>query len=296
MNDANNSHKNPIDSQSMVNRLPRTFEALRDFLQENPELETLELYGWTDLQVLPKLSATLKHLTVKNCPNLICALPFPKGLLELTLINCPKLSPDCFPLSLESLYWENTDVCQFPGLPALKKLSLVNLNYETIKGLPRCIEVLHVSNMRELESIGTLPTELKELRISNCERLQQLGAGDYPLPQNLEFLEIKDSLRNKREFPPLPPALRYLKVTNLTELRGFGELPKELKELHVLNCKSFGRLPILPQNLTNLTLLGSMWLYSLPALPSSIVNLDIRGNDYLKCGRRLRIGNMLISI
>ncbi|EOY17586.1 LRR and NB-ARC domains-containing disease resistance protein [Theobroma cacao] len=242
---------------------------------------------------LPKTLPLLRKFRIKNCKMLGSALSRAPDMDELELVNCDEMQLQALPTELQNL--------------TIKNCSVQDSTLELM--LQHCsrLEGLSIGSCAALKSLpeGRLPVSLKKLEIDNC------GGLSAPNLTSLYLFDFKNLKSLPEQMHSLLPSLRYLTVSNCSEIESFpeGGLPFNLKCLTINNCNKLiaGRMgwglhklrclthfdmiggdmeffpdeQLLPPTITNLHIIG------LPNLKT----LDYKGLQHLTSIRRLKIDN-----
>ncbi|XP_062014527.1 disease resistance protein RUN1-like [Rosa rugosa] len=295
------------DCKSLV-QLPSSFQHLA-------KLTCLDLYGCSNLKILPEMPGNLNILKLygtaieelpssiwsleklhkldlwdckelKNLPSSTCRL---NSLRCLELFGCLFLEslPVELPSGLERLdlrYCESLGSLPVELPSGLRKLDLGNcksLGSLPVE-LPSGLRKLDLGNCKSLGSLPVeLPSGLRKLDLGNCK---SLGSLPVELPSGLEYLDLSNCERLGSWPVELPSGLEYLNLSNCERLVSWPvELPSGLKHLDLSNWESLGSLPVeLPSGLEHLDLSNCESLGSLPVeLPSGLEYLDLSNCESL---------------
>ncbi|KAJ0979926.1 hypothetical protein J5N97_015400 [Dioscorea zingiberensis] len=255
-------------------------------------LHSLRIIGCPKLVYLPDHGfsslVSLKYLHIENCEFLgyrpvdNANANLPSSLIELKIIECPRLTNDSFLEGLERLHSLTCLVIR----DAIKAFSSSNQprQHPQLRSLPgdllqhlKALEELEIANCEGLELLGFQSlVSLKKLKIYCCPKLAACSSPADTAPLPLEYLEIQ--LCSLVMFTDgVLRRLTSLVVLKLMHLRKFKCFPKSmeelfqclvsLKELHIYGCSS---LQSLPDDLASIPSLKELYIvgcYGLQCLP-----------------------------
>lgn len=208
--------------------------------------------------------------------------------LEMIGIN----TVDAFPPNLEQLIIFGSMNATLPALPStVVELRLTNLTVLTSLTVPPACEVLVLSDMGSLTSLGALPPSLRELHVNGTAitTLPSLPTGleelfiSYNTPGLSSSFTLPTSLRAFNVdgeawtvLPALPDSLEYL-FLNALPLTALDPFPPSLDSL-VLYLPLVTELPEFPAGLSGLSAVF-MPLQTIPQIPASVRHIDLQGSS-----------------
>ncbi|KAA8538999.1 hypothetical protein F0562_025691 [Nyssa sinensis] len=278
-----------VNNISKLTTLPLWFIQGLTGLEELNIIRCGELASlWQNEVQLQLYLPALRHLVIKNCPQLFClfdekdeeeegaggggqreGLPCMRMLEYLEIHDCGKLEK--LPQDLHTLTFlgELTiDNCprliSFPktGLPStLRTLTISKCRaLETLTEVlmhNNRIEVLDVSDCPSLTSLSSrtaLPATLKVLRIIHCKNLESIVVEGLQTNSALDSVRIWDC-KNLKSLPDGPHNLSQLVISDCDNLEFLSEgwlSTTSLRKLQIVNCKKLEALPNRSHNLTSL--------------------------------------------
>ncbi|OMO88555.1 Disease resistance protein [Corchorus capsularis] len=193
----------------------------------------------------------LRHLCIRNCPQLLGRLPKSVHSLEALIIRgCPKLVVSVS--NLPMLHELEIDGCaelvlrDYADFPALKKVSLSSISKFCIS--TESLQHLEISGCNELQlgSLGHL-TSLQNLEILCFPQLVSLDAGEVKEEQLQlgKLCSIKSlTIRNCKRLERLPQYFRFLTFLTIMRIEecpcivsiSVNNLPPSLKMLVIKGC------------------------------------------------------------
>ncbi len=185
-----------------------------EFLRDHPDVTSVLVSegGGIDLSGLAYLTK-LKHLTLDNYDSPISLRKF--GQLETFAGEWSKelqLGPDCARLTSLSLRkYKAKDLTQFPCLPALSTLELVQASIVSLEGIQSHLQIkkLKFHRCSKLVSIGAIAGlshgNLEQLSFERCPKIKNIGilgrlsrvktinlqyCPDRPLPDHIDGVRL----------------------------------------------------------------------------------------------------------
>ncbi|XP_062173914.1 putative disease resistance RPP13-like protein 1 [Alnus glutinosa] len=245
-----------------------------------PQLEELYICICPKLaRGLPVYLPCLAKLEIRECPQLVAALPRAYALCELLLINCDKVLLNELPTGIEKLEIQRLDALEFlfwGGQPTLKTLTIescrklelpTNVDYSSIEDLmlDRC------------DSLKSFPLDLfpklRRLEIRDCGNLESLTVREQH-EQDLLLSLIDIDINGCPNFVCFPkgglyaPNLKDFWVTNCGSLLSLPEkmnmLLSSLETLSIYNCPEVESFPDggLPSNLKLIAIIDCEKLFA----------------------------------
>lgn len=215
-----------------------SYDALADFLAENPGLKSLQIDYSPQLSKLPQLPEGLKLLILRHLPALTELPNLPQSLTSLTIENCRHLSMiPPFPGGLRLLHLNKCPIQFLPRLPGgVLDLKLHDLAPDfDAQPFPADLFKLSIRGWKSNIRFPRLPAKLSVLGIYDCDIIKVPS-----LPAELGILTVEDCpllvdfesgfgerfhalwLTNcgiLRHCPPFPKSLQFVTTRGCNEIR-----------------------------------------------------------------------------